>query len=111
MPPADRQSSLPLVDPRMCQPEYLSQVRSWLLRLHRIEKASLLTNYRNFINKRERVHGVHYDKPDPLYDAWMLVTFQERLCFDESYFLESFKGTDFQIIYKDLRLKLDIRRL
>ena len=95
----------------MLEEEYLTNVRRWVLRFRQMELGDLQGQYQNFLLLRDRVHGVHYDKKDPAYDAWMFLCGSERICFDNTVLKDTFVGMDIESMLRGLRLKLGIRKL
>ena len=55
------------------------------------------TDYLSFLEKWKKVKGALYSKPDPLFDAWMLVSGRERDAFDENKFREMYPLVDLEV--------------
>ena len=55
------------------------------------------THYHGFLAKWRRVKGALYKKPDPLFDAWTLISGQQRDCFDEARFRVMYPLVDMEI--------------
>ena len=81
------------------------------IRISRLEMVDLVSQYQNFLLKRNRVRGVHYQGPDADFDAWMIVCGEERLAFNRNGLRELYPGTDYETIARALQEKLDIRKL
>ena len=55
------------------------------------------TDYHGFLAKWKRVNGAFYTKPDPLFDAWLLVSTKQRHAFNEDKFRVMYPLIDIEI--------------
>ena len=76
-----------------------------------MDKADLDAHHRNFLLKRDRVHGVFYRQSDTEFDAWMLVCNKERQAFDRDALYAAHADTDFECLCAELRRRLGIRHI
>ena len=54
-------------------------------------------DYHNFLAKFKRVNGAFYANPDPLFDAWLLVSDKQRNAFNEDKFRVMYPLIDIEI--------------
>ena len=55
------------------------------------------SDYHGFLSKWKRVNGPFYSRPDPLFDAWLLVSGRQRNAFDEDRFRVVYPLIDIEI--------------